>query len=238
MPDPWVFVGDVGDVGSTAPLDRGASDHLRRVLRLSDGAALVVSDGRGRHAAAELVGEAAIVRGAPVDVPAESKAIHVLQAVPKGRRFDDVVRVLTEVGVERVTAVAADRSVTRLEPAKADRARARWRSVARAAAEQSRRPWLPAIGGPVAVDDLADAVDLAGVVAHVGAAVALSEALRMWTGIELCIAIGPEGGWSDREVALWRAVGLQPVHLGRTVVRTEHAAIIAAAVCAAHLGRL
>ncbi|MBW3665408.1 MAG: 16S rRNA (uracil(1498)-N(3))-methyltransferase [Actinobacteria bacterium] len=225
-------------MGSTAPLDRDTSDHLRRVLRLSDGAALVVSDGRGRHAAAELVGNAAVVRGAPVDLPAEPTAIHVLQAVPKGRRFDEVVRVLTEVGVERVTAVAADRSVTRLEPVKAERALARWRSVARAAARQSRRPWLPTIEGPVAVDDLADVADLAGVVAHVDAAVALTEALLGWTGTELCVAIGPEGGWSDREIALWRAAGLQSVHFGRTVVRTEHAATVAAAVCAAHLGRL
>lgn len=238
MPDPWVFVDEVGDVGSTAPLDRDTSDHLRRVLRLSDGAALVVSDGHGRLAAAELLGSDAVVRRAPVDVPAESTTIRVLQAVPKGRRFDEVVRVLTEVGVERVTAVAADRSVTRLEPAKAERALARWRSVARAAAEQSRRPWLPTIEGPIVVDDLVDAGDLAGVVAHVGAAVALTEGLRACTGTELCVAIGPEGGWSDREVAVWRAAGLQPVHLGRTVVRTEHAATVATAVCAAHLGRL
>jgi len=238
VPDPWVFVDAIGPEGSGAPLDPDTVDHLVRVLRLGDGAPLVVSDGRGRYASGELAGQDVVVRSDPVLVPAETTSIHVLQAIPKGRRFDDVVRVLTEIGVERVTAVTAERSVTRLGPGKAERALDRWRAVARAAAEQSRRAWRPTISGPATVDDLAGDHDLAGVVAHVGATVGLSEAIDGWTGPDLCIAIGPEGGWSDREVSLWATAGLHEVHLGRTVVRTDHAAALAAAVCAAQLGRL
>lgn len=239
MPDPWVFVPELdAAVGQPLPLEPDVQHHLGTVLRLRPGAPLIVSDGRGRHADAVHRGDHVELAGEVTVDPEPATAIWVLQALPKARKFDDVVRVLTELGVDRITAVAAERSVAVLVGSKAERARERWQSVARAAAEQSRRSRLPVVDGPSSVAEAA-AETGHGLVAHVGAQTSLTEALTDLgdPGDRVRIAIGPEGGWSPDEVTAWSGGGLRPVHLGPSVLRTEHAGTVVAAVVAGRLGR-
>ena len=222
--------------GTWVPLDEVARHHLTTVLRLTPGARIEVADGRGASAPARLDTDAVELLADAVDSAPARPRLELAQALAKGRRFDEVVRQATELGVDGIRPVAADRSVSRLGADRAERARQRWRSVARAAAEQARRPTRPELALPCPVGEL----DVSGaqvLVAHPGAP-ALPEVVGDARGVEcLMLVVGPEGGWTDAELDTLVERGGLLVGLGPTVLRTEHAGAAGLAVLAAQLGR-
>ena len=147
----------------------------------------------------------------------------------KGDRDDAVVQKLTEVGVDRLVPFVADRSVVRLEPGseRALRQARRWRQVAREAAMQSRRVWLP---------ELDEVRPFAEVVAELGAGAVLAEpGGTTLTLSHRVVLVGPEGGWSAAELA-W---GLPTVGLGPTVLRSDTAAVATGVLlCALRYGTI
>ena len=247
MPDPFVLVEagllEAATAGDRLTLEADADHHLRRVLRAEAGDPLEVADGAGRTAPARLTSEGVELTARPALHPPRATAIEVVHALPKGRKLDEVVRVLTELEVARVVPVQAARSVVRLDEARRRKAGDRWRAIARSAAEQSRRPYLPAVEDPCDFEDAAlPAGDPLLLVANLGAPTGLATALGAATTDgavdRVVVAIGPEGGWTDDEVAALVARGGRRVHLGDTVLRTEHAATVAVAVIAAAVGRM
>jgi 16S rRNA (uracil1498-N3)-methyltransferase len=223
--------------GDALVLDDGDRHHLRAVLRLPAGAEVEVSDGAGGHAPAVLGEDGEVVLAADATVtPPPRPRLQVAQALPKGRKMDDVVRACVELGVDRVLPVAADRSVTRLEGDRAAKAVGRWRSVARAASEQARRRHRPEVADIVTSAELRP--DAAWLLAHPSAAVGLHAVLAELAGEPtITVAVGPEGGWSSAEERRLLGLGVRGVHLGAHVLRTEHAAAAALAVLAAGTGR-
>lgn len=243
MPDPFVLV-DAGQLtgavaGARLELRADADHHVRRVLRRSAGDDLELCDGAGRTATARLTEDAVELTAAPVRHEPPATAIEVIHALPKGRKLDEVVRVLTELDVDRIVPVEAERSVVRLDGPKRVKAGERWRAVARSAVEQARRPWLPTVEDPTSLDaaPAADG-DTLLLVAHLGAPTGLATALDDGMPARVVVAIGPEGGWSDDEVAALLERGGVGVHLGDAVLRTEHAATVAVSVVAAATGRM
>lgn len=226
-------------VGAAVTIDPAARHHLTRVLRLRDGAALEISDGRGNAAAARLVGDHVEVTAPVTTVGTPSPALIVAQGLPRSRKLDEVVRQVTELGADRIVPVAASRSVTRLDGDRADKAVERWQAVVRAAAEQSRRPWRPEVAPVVTSAQLPGALPDGTrlLVAHPGAGRSLPEAVEGPAAGHLAVAVGPEGGWDDAEVAGLLEAGATLVSLGPSVLRTEHAAAAAVAVLAATTGR-
>jgi 16S rRNA (uracil1498-N3)-methyltransferase len=234
------------DSGDLVAVADATIRHLRRVLRLADGAALSITDGAGRMAEAVLEAEGARLRSAVMQIPAPAPRLVLAQALSKGRRAEDAVRVACELGVDLLVPVVAERTQGRLDARASETLVTRWRAVAAAALEQSRGAWLAGVtapvSGPVAVPS---AVPSAGsslrLIAAPGAP-ALPEVLRAADleaarPQEIVVAIGPEGGWSAQEVAGASADGWVPVGLGPTVLRTEHAGPAAVAVIAALAGR-
>lgn len=210
---PHALVADVDD----PELSRADRHHLERVLRLTPGDALTVGDGAGRWRPCRF-GPRLEPTGPAESAPAPEPALTVGFALVKGDRPDLVVQKLTELGVDRMAPFRADRSVVRWDEAQAARAVQRWRRVARAAVMQCRRLWLPAIDEVADFDEL----DLAGAVMAVPGG-------RRLGPDENAVLIGPEGGWTDRELsAAPRHVGLGP-----HVMRSETAAIAAGALLAA-----
>ncbi len=136
-------------------------------------------------------------------------------AVPKADRPEWIVQKLTEIGVDRIVLLHAERSVVRWDGARAAKHVAKLERVASEAVQQARRVFLPVVEGPVpALDFLVEAV-------------AAEPGGRPIGPTDRSIAIGPEGGWSDRELA----VAGDCVALGAHVLRVETAAVVAA-VCA------
>jgi 16S rRNA (uracil1498-N3)-methyltransferase len=242
---PFVHVtADLADAARGVAIDLAPDEvhHLSRVLRLRPGAEVEVADGRGRRALAVLDTGQVVLTADPVALPRPRPALALAQALPKGRKLDEVVRLATELGVDRVVPFGAARSVVTLTGERAERAVERWRAVGRAAAEQARRPFLPQVDPPV---DVAALPAVAGVakgalllVAAPGAAALPDLVVPSWSERgSVTVAIGPEGGFTADEVAALIAAGAQPVGLGPAVLRTEHAGGAALAVLAALLGR-
>jgi 16S rRNA (uracil1498-N3)-methyltransferase len=149
--------------------------------------------------------------------------IGVAFALVKGDKPELVVQKLTELGVDRIIPFRAARSVVHWDDAKAEKAAARWRAVARAATMQSHRPWLPV------VEDVTDLTDL---LARDGVAVAVRAGRPPGLDRAL-VVVGPEGGWSDEELAAADRRGVPRVALGGHVLRAETASVTVGALLAA-----
>jgi 16S rRNA (uracil1498-N3)-methyltransferase len=233
------------EVGQHLALPAPERHHLTRVLRLGPGARIELADGRGATAQAVIL-DGGVEIASPVHREARrTPRLSVAQALPKGRKLDEVVRQVTELGADEVVPVQAERSVARPPSERVGKLRTRARSVARAAAEQSRSPWRTSVAPLTDTTSLAALVADATppgargalLVAHLDAP-ALPVVLASLAPLDaVTIAIGPEGGWSDAEVAALRADGAVVVGLGGTVLRTEHAGAAALAVAGAVLGR-
>lgn len=224
--------------GDTATLSTDVDRHVRHVVRVQNGDDIVVTDGAGHVTEAVLTKNGLRLMAEVRTVAPRTPGITVLQAIGKGRKHDEVVRVCTELGVERIVAVSAEQSITVLRDDKVDRVRRRWHAVADSAVQQSHNPWAPELLGPVgierAVEELPDGATL--LIADIGDDVGdLREAVG--DAGHIAIAIGPESGWTDDERNLWRLLGATSIGLGPTVLRTEHAAAVAVAAVGAVAGR-
>jgi 16S rRNA (uracil1498-N3)-methyltransferase len=207
---PHVFVADVA-----APVvDEEDRHHLERVLRVRAGEVVTVADGEGGWRECRYLAGGGLEPSGTAERRARpAPAITVAFAVTKGAKPEIVVQKLTELGVDRIVAFTAGRSVARWDGERAERHVARLRKVAREAAMQCRRAHLPVVEG---------VVDFATAAAIPGAALADAgggpPSLTTPT-----VLIGPEGGWTEEEWAL----GLVTVGLGEHVLRAETAAIAA-----------
>jgi 16S rRNA (uracil1498-N3)-methyltransferase len=205
-----------------ARLDRPELDpddlhHLGRVLRLRAGEPVCAADGAGSWRPTVFTGGAALdATGEVASVPRPTPGLTVAFAPVKGDRPELAVQKLTELGVDRMVVFTSARSVVRWEGDRAARHVERLSRVAREAAAQCRRLWLPTV-------ERADLADLRGpgtVIADLGG--------RPPSTADHTVLVGPEGGWSDQEREARDAVTL-----GEHVLRAETAAIAAGALMAA-----
>jgi 16S rRNA (uracil1498-N3)-methyltransferase len=192
--------------------------HLGRVLRLRDGESVTASNGRGqwracvwRNGALEVAGE--VVASAPPSVRCAVAFTPV-----KGDRNEWAVQKLTEIGIDEIVILApTQHSVVRWSDA--DKQLRKLRVVAREAAMQSRRVWLPSIVGLLALHE---------VCAGDGAAVADPDGVALHAGVSL-VVVGPEGGFAEDELP----AGVPRVQLGDTILRAETATLVAATLLVA-----
>jgi 16S rRNA (uracil1498-N3)-methyltransferase len=222
--------GDPPPSAGTVALDPADARHLRTVLRLRDGAVLSLTDGAGCVADAILVPDGADVTLWRTEPPPPEVTVH--PAVSKGAKLDLVVEKATELGVRRIVPVLSERSERRWDADQRAVRSARWTAVARAALAQSRGAWLPAVTEPTTLPELLDDAD-PGLLLHPGGA-----RVDWGTACAARVAVGPEGGFTDNEVSAARAAGWHVGTLGARVLRTETAAVVAAALAVAARGGL
>ncbi len=186
-----------------------------RVLRLRPGEVVTASDGVGGWRSCVFGAGGSLEPVEEVSVSARPvPAVTVAFALTKGDRPEWTVQKLVEVGVDRIVPMTTVHTVVRWEGEKATRQITRLRAVARGAAMQSRRRWLPV------VDETAD---FAAVAARSGVALAQMDGAAGPSLAQPTILIGPEGGWDEAELACCQAT----VTLGPTVLRAETAALAA-----------
>ncbi len=216
---PHVFVDDLDD----PVLTEADHLHLSRSLRLRPGDALTVSDGHGRWRTARF-GPTPEPDGPMEQAPAAEPPVVIGLTPVKGQRPEWAVQKLTELGVDAIWLLVADRSVVRWQDERAVHHLERLSRVAREAAMQSRRTTLPDLRTGVPVAEVLAAADAGGagsaLVAHPGGGA---------PALGAPVLVGPEGGWSDEELAMApRTVGLGP-----TVLRAETAAVALASLLTA-----
>jgi 16S rRNA (uracil1498-N3)-methyltransferase len=217
-----------------AALTGANAAHLARVLRAKVGQEFDISTGeKVRRGKIIAVSEQRVEFELGDEVVAASELqVELLLAVFKFDRMEWAIEKATELGVAKIIPVIAQRTEKHLAQSAAKRAE-RWRRLSHEAAQQSRRVSPPEIAEPLS---LADA--LAGgkgiVLAESEEGKSLKQALAT-VPRPVRLAIGPEGGWTDAELAAFEDHGWQAASLGATILRAETAAIAALAITAAEL---
>jgi 16S rRNA (uracil1498-N3)-methyltransferase len=224
-------------VGDTAALIGDHAVHLARVLRAMIGQEFDIAVGTGvrRGVITSIsdkrvdftLGEERVLKPAP--------QVTLALAIFKFDRMEWAIEKCTEIGVARIVPVIARRSDAHLAAA-AGKRHDRFLRVVRQAAEQSRRLAPPEISAPVKLRDIG------GHVASATACVVLAESLagceednRLGEVLRsrptnIALAVGPEGGWADEELAWFREAGWVAASLGDTILRAETAAVVATAL--------
>ncbi|MFN0130348.1 MAG: RsmE family RNA methyltransferase [Verrucomicrobiales bacterium] len=227
-------------------LEGAEGHHAVSVMRVAVGDAVDVFDGEGRAG----VGRVAALEKKWVRVrieaerfsPRPSGRLALAVAIPKKSTIEWIIEKAVELGVSDVVPLLTRRTVVRLDTADRPDRQRKWERAAMEAAKQCRQDWLPKIHEPQPLENAIlslppseftlplvaclqpDARPLADVVRQAGALPP--------TGAETggAVWIGPEGDFTDEEVALLRESGLVPVSLGRLVLRVETAALYALSV--------
>ncbi len=239
-----LFLVEALPVGSSCTLDGPEGHHAATVQRLRVGEVLILADGRGGSAHAQVTavgrGSVDLLLNSRAQVPAADPRLVVAQGIAKGDRGELAVQAMTEIGVDEILPWAAARSVTQWRGDRGVKARDKWVSTAREAAKQARRSWLPIVAGApdCSTKQLATRLGAAtaAFVLHEEATTRLATATLPTTG-EIVLVVGPEGGISEAECDTFVAAGATPVRLGREVLRTSTAGIAALSVLAARLER-
>jgi 16S rRNA (uracil1498-N3)-methyltransferase len=243
-----VFVVDTVPPGDGGPyvLDGPEGRHAVSVKRLRAGETVVLTDGAGRWAEGEVTAaegkDRLVLRVTGVsEEPAPQPRITVVQALPKGDRGELAVETMTETGVDAIVPWAAARCVTQWRGERGLKSLAKWRATAREAGKQSRRGRFPEVA------DASTSKQVAALLATADFAAVLHEdrdyrseplatAHLPATG-EIVLVVGPEGGVSPEELALFEEAGAKAYRLGPTVLRTSTAGTAATALLLGRTGR-
>lgn len=227
--------------GQSVALCEDAANHAGKVLRMQAGEALELFNGDGNNYAAVIieVGKKQLVvdiqssSANPVESPLK---LHLGQGISRGDRMDFAIQKAVELGVSEITPLFTERCGVKLDAERLEKKREQWQKIVISACEQSGRSLVPPVHPPVTLEKWLGQTDNC-----------LKLTLDPWTNAtikqltptdRLRLVIGPEGGFSDREVAATTLAGFQPVRLGPRVLRTETAALTAIAALQLQLGDL
>ena len=220
--------------------------RLGRVLRLKRGDRVLLSEGGGREYEVQLTGVSPYAITGVVLAEREAQAapevsLVLYQSLIRANRFDLVLEKGTEIGVARFVPVITARSLVQGDGEPATTRGERWRRLVIEAAEQSGRGRPPRVDAPLPFDEAVRQARGLKVMAFEGERVrSLGTYLR---GLArrpetVSLFIGPEGGFEDSEVDLTREAGAEIVSLGRRILRSETAGIVASALVLDALGEL
>lgn len=214
-------------------VDGDLAHHLAHVLRVRPGEVVVLADGRGSRAAATIrSADRRSVRlevEPPQTVPPPPRRVQVAFAPPRLARAEWLFEHGTEVGIDVFQPLWTAR--TRPQGERAER----WQRIVRAAAGQCDRDWLPELRPAQELHELLAATDLPA--ARFVAAPGAAPLARLAPGAaDVQLLVGPEGGFDADELQAAIGAGFVPAGLGPHVLRTETAALVAAAIVLAGSG--
>jgi len=214
-------------------LDDIAVGHLLRVLRLKEGDDIRLFNGDGHEYAGRLCQVAKKSAAAEVfsilrTDPTPGLTMHLGQVISKGDRMDFTIQKATELGISEITPLWSERCEVRLKGERLEKKLQHWRRVAIAACEQSGRNRIPEIHAPRHFADWCQQTpEQLKFTLHPHKQKALQD---YPAPASLALLVGPEGGFSETEVAQTMAAGFAGLTLGPRVLRTETAALAALSV--------
>lgn len=211
-------------------------NHMKNVLRMKTGEEIAVKngvDGKEYRCGIEeftqdqVVCSLRFIREEGVELPSE---IYLFQGIPKADKMEWIVQKAVELGVYEIIPVAVKRCVVKLDEKKAQAKVNRWQGIAEAAAKQCKRGKIPAVRPPMSMKEAAVYAaktdvklipyELAKDMAHTREKI---EAIR--PGQSVAVFIGPEGGFEESEVETALGAGIEPITLGKRILRTETAGL-------------
>lgn len=209
-------------------------NHIRNVLRMKIGEEIAVSNGIDNreyrcgieeYTEQEVICTLRFVKEDGVELPAK---IYLFQALPKADKMELIIQKAVELGVHEVVPVATKRCVVKLDEKKAAAKVNRWRGIAEAAAKQSKRGVIPVVHDVMCMSDAvayAHSMDVRMIPYELAEDMRRTKEIveAVKAGESVAVFIGPEGGFEESEIQEALAAEIEPVTLGRRILRTETA---------------
>ncbi|MBQ9927292.1 MAG: 16S rRNA (uracil(1498)-N(3))-methyltransferase [Lachnospiraceae bacterium] len=209
-------------------------NHIKNVLRMKQGEEISVSngiDGKDYRCGIEefledeIICSLRFIKEDGIELPSK---VYLFQGLPKADKMELIIQKAVELGVYAVIPVSCKRAVVKLDEKKAKSKIARWQQIAEAAAKQSKRSIIPEVKS---VMSMKEAVAFAGQCQVKLIPYELAEGMEktkeiidsLKPGEDVAIFIGPEGGFEESEVGLAVENGIEPITLGKRILRTETA---------------
>ncbi|MBR1849221.1 MAG: 16S rRNA (uracil(1498)-N(3))-methyltransferase [Lachnospiraceae bacterium] len=209
-------------------------NHIKNVLRMKIGEEFNVSngiDGKEYRCSVEKLGDDQIlctlrfIKEDGVELPVK---VTLFQGLPKADKMELIIQKAVELGVAEVVPVACKRCIVKLDAKKEKSKLARWQGIAEAAAKQSKRGFIPQVREVMTYKDaIAYAKDMECKLIPYEMAEDMSHTREVLGGIKpedrVAIFIGPEGGFEEEEIQAALTEGIEPITLGKRILRTETA---------------
>lgn len=223
------------DVAAKSVIIRGTDvNHIKNVLRMRPGEEVAVSNGiDGKEYRCGILAleedcvrlELRFIKEDGVELPAR---IYLFQGLPKADKMELIIQKAVELGAFQIIPVAMKRCVVKLDEKKADSKIKRWQGIAEAAAKQSKRGVIPTVAPVMSYAQAvktASEMDLKLVPYELAEGMPQTKQLieSARPGQQIAIFIGPEGGFDPEEIRLATEAGIQPITLGKRILRTETA---------------
>ncbi len=209
-------------------------NHIKNVLRMKVGEEISVSNGQdGKEYRCGIVAleeecircELRFVKEDGVELPSK---VYLFQGLPKGDKMELIIQKAVELGVYEIIPVAAKRCVVKLDDKKAKSKIARWQGISEAAAKQSKRGIIPKVADVMTFGEavqFASDMDVKLIPYELAEGMDKTKELieSLKPGQNIAVFIGPEGGFEESEIAKAFERGIEPVTLGKRILRTETA---------------
>lgn len=211
--------------------------HLRGVLRAQPGSVVELFDGSGQvwrgivdHCSQDRVELCQVELREPGSMKAARLVL--IQSLCKAEKLEWLLEKCTEIGVDEIYLLEAARSVVRIPKERLDAKMERWRKIVLAAVKQSRRNTFPVLHPPCSLASVCSSLapGLRLLLSEQEHAESLKKILRCSSWQHAAFCIGPEGGWTEEEHGALVRSGFRPASLGSQILRTETAAVVAAAI--------
>jgi 16S rRNA (uracil1498-N3)-methyltransferase len=227
---------------STVELPEPAAHHAARVLRLADGDAVLLFNGRGGEYEARLVvagrGQVSAETGERRDPERESPLrVTLVQAISSSDKMDVTIQKAVELGVAAIQPVFSSKSIVRLSGEREAKKLAHWRRIVIAACEQCGRNRVPEVREAMSIEACSRTAGEAALRLLLSPeGKSALKAISPKPGQAITLAAGPEAGFSDDEEKVLQRAGFVPLRLGPRILRTETAALAALAALNALAG--
>jgi len=224
--------------GSTVALDKESSHYLSRVMRYKTGDKFVLFNGDGHDYQASIVNLDKIVN-AEVEFKQKNNtesplSVTLVQALAKGTKLDLVIQKATELGATKISPINTERSVLQIDQSRLNKKRDHWKKIAISASAQCNRSVVPEVTEVTQFEEW--------MTHHSNEHIVLIDptANQSFQDVEIKdhinLMIGPEGGFSESELALAIKVGADLVKCGPRIMRTETAGLASLAILQALFG--
>jgi len=223
-------------------------NHIKNVLRMKIGEEIAVSNGKDgreyRCGILEMTEDAVVcelrfVKEDALELPSK---IYLFQGLPKADKMELIIQKAVELGVYEVIPVATKRAVVKLDAKKAKSKITRWQAISEAAAKQSKRGIIPKVADVMSFKEAmqySKEMDLKLIPYELAEGMDKTRKLmgqvRQEKPESIAVFIGPEGGFDEQEIELAMENGVEPITLGKRILRTETAGFTTLAFLMYHL---
>ena len=219
---------------NTVIIEGGDVNHIKNVLRMKVGEEIAVSngvDGKEYRCGIARIEEECIVcelRFVKEDGLELSSRVHLYQGLPKADKMELIIQKAVELGVYEIIPVETKRCVVKLDAKKAKSKVERWQAIAEAAAKQSKRRIVPTVTMPVTFGEALQQVknmEIKLIPYELAEGMEKTKEIieNLPENVDIAVFIGPEGGFEEKEIEKAMNAGVQPITLGKRILRTETA---------------